>query len=76
MVHLEIHAEGFGEVGGLDQCRDAAFHRDVAALGGAFADPRDVGIDAADRVFGDKDRDVELLPFKTEETCRSVISRF
>jgi hypothetical protein len=78
VVHLEIDAEGFGEVGGLDQGGDPALDCDVAAqkVGGAFEDPRDVGIDAADRVFGDKDRDVELLPFKTEETCRSVISRF
>src|SRR5207237_2806959 len=30
-------------------------------VGGAFGDPRDVGIEAADRVFGGKDRDVELL---------------
>jgi hypothetical protein len=62
-VHFEIHAEGFGEVGDLDQCRDAAFDRDVAAqkVGGALEDPRDIGIQAADRVFGRKDRDVELL---------------
>jgi hypothetical protein len=52
VVHLEIHAEGFGEVGGLDQCRNPAFDRDVAAekVGGAFEDPRDVGIEAAERM--------------------------
>ncbi len=63
MVHLEIHAEGFGEVGGLDQCRDPALDGDVAAqkVGGAFEDPRDIGIEAADRVFGGEDRNVELL---------------
>ena len=63
MVHLEIHVESFGEVGGLDQCGNAAFDRDVAAqkVGGTFEDPRDIGIEAADRVFRGEDRDVELL---------------
>jgi hypothetical protein len=31
VVHLEIHAEGLGEMGGIDQCRDPAFDRNVTA---------------------------------------------
>jgi hypothetical protein len=50
-MHLEIHAEGFGEVGGLDQGRNAPLDRDVAAqkVGRALEDPRDIGIEPADR---------------------------
>ena len=63
VVHLQIHPEGLGQVRDLDEGRDAALDRDVAAqeIGRPLGDPRDVGIEPADRVFGGEDWDIELL---------------
>ena len=62
-MRFEIHAESFGEMCRLDQGGDAALDRDVAAqeIGRPLGDPRDVGIEPADRVFGGEDWDIELL---------------
>src|SRR5581483_6905020 len=63
MMNLVIHAKRLGEVRGLDQGGNAALDRDIAAqhVGGALRDPRDVGVEPADRVFGGEDRDRQLL---------------
>ena len=63
MVDLEVHVEGFGQVRGLDQRGDAALDRHVAAqeVGRLLGDPGRVGREAAGRVLGRQDRDVELL---------------
>ena len=63
VVHLQVHVEGFGEMRGLDQGRNPAFDRDIAAqeVGGAFENPRSITIEAADREFGGEDRNIELL---------------
>src|SRR5207247_11025223 len=52
-----------GEVGGLDEGRDPALDRDVAAqeVRRALEDPRRIAVEAADWEFGGENRDVELL---------------
>ena len=63
MVHLEVHVEGFGEVRGLHERRDAALHRDVAAeiVRRLCGEPRREGGEAARRVLRREDRDRQLL---------------
>ena len=63
VVDLEVHVEALGEMRGLDQRRDPALDRDVPAqiVGGAGHEPGRIGGEAARRVLGGEDRDVELL---------------
>jgi hypothetical protein len=63
VVDLEVHVEALGEMRGLDQRRDPTLDRDVPAqiVGGAGHEPGRIGREAARRVLGGEDRDVELL---------------
>ena len=63
VVHLVVHVEALGQVRRLDQGRDPALHRHVAAqvVGGIGDQPRGVRRETARRVLGRHDRDVQVL---------------
>src|SRR5690606_26890474 len=64
VVDLDIHVEGLGQACRLGNRGDAALDGDVGAqiVGRLLHDPGGEGIEAAGRVLGRHDRDIELLP--------------
>ena len=63
VMNFVVHAERFGQMSGLHQRGDAAFHRHVAAqiVRRLQHDPRRIAVVPGDRILGRHHRNVQLL---------------